>query len=259
MKKALLMLSSVIIMTGLSFSQKVDSIKVEQSGDFIKIRYNIVNSTVYQVYNIKVLCSMNGGLKTELRSITGDVGEGILGGKKEYVVLWDVFKDVDKLKSVEFFVRADLTKDNTKINLPTDEKLLKRKIYLMAAIAPDGVYSLYGTRFAYMGSWGVTGELLLGHRGTDTANESFFSTAIGLDLTKRAIKNPDYQLHVFAGFKTLKLVEAQTRNQKFFLTWDVGLIFARKRVIIFLGLAEVKDSKVSGKSKFPEAGLGIKF
>jgi hypothetical protein len=260
MKKALLMLSSVILMTGLSFSQKVDSIKVEQSGDFIKIRYNIVNSTIYQVYDIKVLCSMNGGMKTELRSITGDIGEGILGGKKEYVVLWDVFKDVDELRSVEFFVRAQLIKDNTKINLPTDERLLKRKIYIIAAGMIDGENGHFGVRFAYMSSWGVSAKLLIGKRGTGQLNKTFFSPATGLDLTKRIIKNPEYQFHLLAGISTIKLQQFEPlSDQKTFLTGEIGFIFARKRILLGAAFSAVKENKVQTQNTFGEIGLGIKF
>ena len=63
------------------FSQKVDSIKVEQSGDFIKIWYKILDSEPGQTYRVKVLCSINGGLNTELRSISGDAGEQVADRK----------------------------------------------------------------------------------------------------------------------------------------------------------------------------------
>lgn len=260
MKKALLMLSSVILMTGLSFSQKVDSIKVEQSGDFIKIRYKIVNSTIYQIYSVKVLCSMNSGMKTELRTVTGDIGDGILGGKNEYVVLWDVFKDVDELKSVEFFVRAQLIKDNTKINLPTDEKLLKRKIYIIAAGMIDGQTGHFGARFAYMNSWGVSAKLLLGKRDRYYPYEPFMSPAAGLDLTKRVIKNPDYQFHLLVGISAIKLQSSKmTEDPKTFFAFDAGFIFARKRILLGLDIFSVKESKVASQNTFGEIGLGIKF
>ena len=260
MKRALLFLSVVILLTNPLFSQKVDSIKVEQAGDFIKVHYKIVNSTIYQVYNIKVLCSMNGGMKTELRSMTGDIGDGVLGGKEEYVVLWDVFKDVDELRSIEFFVRAELTKDNTKVNLPVNEKLLTRKVYLLAATSIDGHFGLYGARFAYMSSWGISSKFLIGEKATFSSSGRFKSLSAGIDLTKRIIKNPEYQLHLIAGFTTIKLQpSAVSEDPKFFLTWDVGLIFARKRILFSAALSSVKNSKVAYQNDFPEIGLGIKF
>ena len=90
MKKLFSFVIIAIMFSSYLNSQSVDSIKVEQSGDFIKIRYKILNSAPDQIYKVKVLCSINGGMNNEIRSITGDVGDHVVGGKPEYWVIWDV-------------------------------------------------------------------------------------------------------------------------------------------------------------------------
>jgi len=94
------------------YAQKVDNIKVEKSGDVVTIRYQIPNSTSSQVFRVTVLCSVNGGVDEVLRSVSGDTGVNVKGGKNEYSVYWDVLKDKDEVKSAEFIVRVELISDN---------------------------------------------------------------------------------------------------------------------------------------------------
>jgi hypothetical protein len=88
-------------------AQQVANVHSEQAGAFIKIYYQLEDSHAGQMYRVQVLCSINGGLNAELQSVSGDVGEYVAGGKPEYMVLWDVLKDVDELRSAEFIVRAE--------------------------------------------------------------------------------------------------------------------------------------------------------
>jgi hypothetical protein len=59
--------------------QTVDSIKVEQAGELIKIHNKILNSTPDQFFKVTVLCSINGGLQSVLKSLSGDYGDNVVG------------------------------------------------------------------------------------------------------------------------------------------------------------------------------------
>jgi hypothetical protein len=243
-------------------SQNVDSIRVEQAGDFVKISYSILNSNSYQVYNVRILFSMDGGLKTELRSVSGDIGNEVLGGKKEYVVLWDALKDVDEVKSVEFFVRAELVKDNSEmINGKADESL-NRKFFALAAVEKSGDNITMGLRIAYMAGWGVSARFLAGPAPFDNDADigKYISISSGADLTKRILNNQGFQLHILAGLSILRREPIGTVNEpKKYFSYDAGLIFALRRISFCLSLSSLKKGLVEGPRIYPELGIGAKF
>lgn len=151
MKRVLFLILSVIFFAASSFGQKVDSIKVEQAGEFIKIHYKIINSNPGQFFRVTVLCSINGGLKSELKSLVGDFGDNVVGGKPGYTVLWDVLKDVEEVNSVDFSVRAELTKDDSPVR---KEKENKNNFNIMPVIQVPGPG--FGIRLGYMGKAGFS-------------------------------------------------------------------------------------------------------
>lgn len=263
MKRGLLIVTAFLLLIPSLMSQKVDSIKVEQAGDFVKISYRLLNSSIYQVYNVRIMCSMEGGLKTELRSVTGDVGDEVLGGKKEYVVLWDVLKDVSELKSVEFFVRAELAKDNSKANLSPDEILKDRKLFFLAGLGSNGKENfLMGLRFAYMNSWGFSARMLAGPAPFDNDADlgRYLAISSGLDLTKSIIRNPGFQLHLLAGFSILRSEPyGPVNNAKLFFTWNGGIIIAVKRAAFCVSVSPVEAVLENGGNSFPEFGVGLRF
>lgn len=69
----------------------------------IRITYDL-HSANSQIFSITIYASINGASKKKLKGVTGDVGESIVGGKSNYVVIWDVFEDTDRLESVEFYI-----------------------------------------------------------------------------------------------------------------------------------------------------------
>jgi hypothetical protein len=112
MKSSLLIIFFTFLFVSTINAQTVDSIKVEQAGELIKIHYKILNSTQYQTFNVAVSAKINGGLESKLESLIGDVGDAVKGGKDNYIVIWDVLKDVDEVNSIDFSVRAELLMDN---------------------------------------------------------------------------------------------------------------------------------------------------
>jgi hypothetical protein len=196
--------------------QKVDGIKTEQSGDFIKIRYKLLDSKPGEVYRVTILCSINGGLKTELESISGDAGDQVPGGRSEYWVIWDVLKDVDELKSADFIVRAELlnaeksadktgnTVPNT-VNESETEYWAKKRFNILLSFMGPGPKS--GLRFSYMGSWGISGQFVTGK--TEKGEVSYVPPAspmYGFDITKRAINRNNIQMHMMLGVQRASLL-----------------------------------------------------
>ena len=110
MKRALFCITGVFLACTL-YSQTVENIRVEPEGENIKINYRIGGSTDAQLYNVYLTCSMDGGPRFEPRSVIGDVGQNIRGGRSFYTVIWDVFEDVELVGNAEFFVRVELVSD----------------------------------------------------------------------------------------------------------------------------------------------------
>lgn len=201
-------------------AQKVDNIKAEQSGDFIRIRYKILNSKPGEIYRVTVLCSTNGGLKTELESISGDAGDQVPGGKSEYWVIWDVLKDMDELKSADFIVRAELLKSadqqETAVNKPVNigrneiygsvsDEWAKKRFHLLLSFLGPG--PKYGFRMGYMGSWGISAQVLSGNTEKGEASyEAPKSPFFGAAITKRILIQKNSQLHLLLGVSSTTLV-----------------------------------------------------
>jgi hypothetical protein len=237
---------SAIIFLGLTVfinAQTVDSIKVEQTGDFIKIRYKILNSTPNQIYRVQVLCSINGGLNTEIPSITGDVGDLVAGGKTEYWVVWDVLKDVEELKSAEFIVRAELIKDLSEISKGKDIEWAKKRFHMM--LAGDYPGPKVGIRIGYAGSWGIFAVFTYGKIGLKkdarnvTSIPQWTIPYFGLELTKRIVNRKNFQMHLTAGPSLTTLLFFTNTTDSFykkkFIGLSCGLNFDIKRFTLSLG------------------------
>ncbi|MGB4293640.1 MAG: hypothetical protein WBJ37_12255 [Bacteroidales bacterium] len=193
-----LLLIIILISTVSAFPQKVDSIKVEQAGDFIKIRYKILNSTPDQFFRVMVLCSINGGLNTELKSVTGDVGDMIPGGKDEYWAVWDVLKDVDELKSAEFIVRAELI---SKPEAPRSVKKTGEKNFSLMVSGQMPQLSV-GGRFSYMAKAGFSVQFLYGKADINPGSQFTGKpnlSRISFDFTKRIANKEKIKLHLLTG------------------------------------------------------------
>jgi hypothetical protein len=270
MKKFATLLMILLSLPFAAFAQKVDNIKTEQSGDFIKISYQILNSRPGEIYNVKILCSINGGLNTELRSVTGDVGDMVQGGKSEYWIVWDVLKDVEELKSVDFIVRAELKQG---IKPPKE----KGQIFNIApAIQFPGPG--FGARLGLFGKFGVSLQfiswkaVLTDNSYTGDNNFKRFSLALASRLGK-AEKN---QVHLLTGFtvgnsliketyvstgttaSTSHFKKAFTPGPELGFAISTGkVIFTVMGTKLLTGLTE--EGQPSTKNTFVSASVGLKF
>jgi hypothetical protein len=254
MKKISFFLIIAILFTLQLKSQTVDSIKVEQAADLIKLHYKILNSTPYQIFKVTVFCSINGGLKSELASISGDCGVNVPGGKSEYLVLWDVLKDVDEVKSVDFSVRAELVKDNAPI--PKSEH-----IYIIPNFGGTDAW-YYGLRVAYMGSWGVSALYVTGKAsdsGPGVPGENVFHTS--LDLTKRIIKKGGFEIHLIGGISYGKVRLHSYPTYAKIPTYELGTIITIRRIVLSYAFSSYKstDTRSLISPFYNYVGIGLRF
>jgi len=204
----------------ISNAQTVEQIRVEQDGDNLKVHYRIGGSTADQLYFVTLTCSIDGGPEFEPRSVMGDVGANIRGGKSFNTVVWDVFEDVEEIGSVEFFVKVDLTSEtkapepivnNTK---PTLEVETKTPSYINNS--PGPYYTRYvsidgstthplGIRAGIINNWGAYVAVRFG--GYDylydplsyyVIDEGYLTALLG-GVTKRFVGLDKFRLYGYTG------------------------------------------------------------
>lgn len=261
--------------------QNIDSIRLEQVGDLIKVHYKILNSNPNQVFRVSVLCSINGGLKSQLNNISGDFGENVTGGRDNYMILWDVLKDVDELKSAEFFIKAELVKDlSEKQDGAGLKPKTKAKFHFLLALEAPGPKG--GLRIGYMGSYGLSVQLNYGKVPVtdvyvkNTYYEEFDPQAgIAIDLTKRIFTQKDFEMHLLAGYRQTDLVvyfAGGTTPQFWRHGMDgagIGMIFEIKRIAACVTISHFNPKQVERKIDEPvefaspynmiDLGVGINF
>jgi hypothetical protein len=205
-------------------------------------------------------------MNTEIRSITGDVGDLVAGGKPEYWVVWDVLKDVEELKSVEFIVRAELISDilSKKYHSGKDTELTmrwsKKRIYIMPGVFFPG--PKLGLRLGYMGNIGFSGQFSYGKIAVVESPISPYGTVytpsklagFSLELTKRVVNVNSFQLHFMAGlhwtrmaFINLTASNDPYREEK---VWgpEAGLAFGINRFSMSLLVTNIFPGQVEKKS-----------
>jgi hypothetical protein len=269
MKKFLVLLSIILCSVQVVISQKVDSISVEQSGDFIKIRYKILNSTPDQIYRVKVLFSMDGGLNQEPKSITGDAGDYVVGGKPEYWVVWDVLKDVAEIKSVEFIVRAELIKDISVVEKGNKEGSHNFSLILSTQFPGPGI----GLRISSLGKIGFSAQAMKGTGVIDDSNYPDNNPSLlrfSFDLAPRIANKPDFQTHLLTGITIGQaVIEDNYNGNKSYPTHyvpglELGVIFSLKRFNFMItgsrllaGMTE--EGKAISQTRYVTIGIGYRF
>ena len=231
--KRLLFLLLTLSFSYLSYSQTVENIRVEPDGDNIKINFRIGGSTESQLYNVYLTCSIDGGPRFEPKTVIGDAGKNIRGGKSFYTILWDVFADLDEIGNAEFFVRVELVSDpNSPVkpiqNQPRDQSqrpptstervkpisqtevsssfksplkpsgnsnanIFSRKFYMAYS---GSTYNHLGFGAGTLGNWGVYASFRLGiYVEIYDLHEG---TLVG-GMTKFIVAKEKFRIHAYAG------------------------------------------------------------
>ncbi len=206
MKRTLLLLS-FLAFTMYSSAQTVENIRVEQDGENLNIHYRIGGSTSEQLYFVTLTCSIDGGPVFEPKSVIGDVGSNIRGGKSFNTIVWDVFEDLEEIGSVEFFVKVELTSDDRAsqavsrpskaVSTPARASDNTPAGYRKRFIGIDGttVHPL-GIRGGKINNWGWYGAFRYG--GYDYYYEAYYAAMTG-GVTKRIFNGEKFRLHGYAG------------------------------------------------------------
>jgi hypothetical protein len=282
----------ILIFSGLpASSQKVDNIKVEKSGNIVNIRYQIPNSTSSQVFIVTVLCSVNGGVDEVLRSVSGDIGDHVLGGKNEYSVYWDVLRDKDEVKSAEFIVRIKLITDNPVSYVAPDTPVTstskkqindtgfdKKRFNVLTTMAFQG--PKYGAMFGFLGNWGVYLDIVMGETTKSSDADSnanpmtipsfpVYSSAV----TKRILNKNAVQLHLALGVAASEFVFYEKINTTYSYTNEMlagpefGIVAGIKGGALMLTYSQFDPSSVEEGTnlrnwsalRLVTLGFGVRF
>jgi len=213
MKKFALCIVSFVLFSA-SYAQKpsVENIQVGQEGDNIKITYRIGGSIEGHVYNVQLECSIDGGPRFEPRTVIGDVGQNIRGGKSYYTILWDVFEDMDEVGAAEFFIGVELVggkEEKPEISermqdlvpqkksrpVLTDDNRTFMVAYSLSFSSYWGYSNPLGLSIGSLKNWGWYGSFRIGR---DEFWDSF-TGSVTAGATKRIVNLPKYRLHGYAG------------------------------------------------------------
>ena len=210
MKKPLSLFYFIISISILS-GQTVENIRVQQVGETLEINYRIGGSTVQQLYFVTLTCSIDSSQVFEPKSVIGDVGSNIRGGKSYNTIVWDVYEDIDEIGSVEFFVKVDLvsnkidTEEAEIVNLQKRVVLYPDERKLFIGYGGSIVHPL-GVRIGTLGNWGGYGSVRYGGYDPDpwadditgeVYHDILFSASVG--ITKRVMTWKKIRLHAYTG------------------------------------------------------------
>ncbi len=103
----------ILIITSFSlstFSQQIENLRIKTFEDKINILYDVTHEKSGQLFDINIMCSNDGGqsYNVPLKSLIGDYGKNIEGGKDKLIV-WDVLKDIKNLKGDQFVFKVIAT------------------------------------------------------------------------------------------------------------------------------------------------------
>jgi hypothetical protein len=264
MKASYLIVALIFSFTIPLQSQTVDSIKVEQAGDKILVHYQILQSNDFQVFRVTLSCFLSTGIKLEPKSISGDFGENVTGGKAEYLIVWDVLKDLEELQSAEFSVKAELVKGL----LTNDTKKGKAKNKFYIQILAERPPVLPGIRIGFSGAWGVSLMYCGGKDKNIDVPEEMMSKYVdhqSVDITKRVVNKDNFQLHIFGGFSSAQLrIYGTSIDKKSFFGIDGGLLMNIKKISMSFQISHFADNKdVTFGNKIDHfkmgIGLGVRF
>lgn len=105
MKKINILITTTILLFSSIhlYAQKLENVRVRKLNDKLNIIYDLTQEKSGQQFDIKVLCSGNGGSTFDipLKTVSGDIGQGINGGKNK-IIVWDVLADRKSLKGENF-------------------------------------------------------------------------------------------------------------------------------------------------------------
>lgn len=171
----------------IAVSQEVKDIVTKQNDDKIDVFFKISDADAKQVFSITLFGAFDGKERVVLKSVTGDVGDNIPGGKESYKISWDVLKDVDELNSAEFFVKIEMKKDDSKP--PAVKDIIDRK--WVVGYNGSGFMG-FGARASFLNKWGGYAAL---RSGTRWVNSDMYYTHIYYYYSEADFQSKNYGMY----------------------------------------------------------------
>lgn len=269
--KSVFLLFAILVIGYFANAQTVEGIQVKSEDDKIIINYRIGGSTDAQYYNVALSCSMDGGLRFEPRTMIGDVGENIRGGRSYYTIEWDVFEDldVDEVGDAEFFVKVDLVSDmapvitqpqvqpqvqpqreevrespsaNQGFDAGTPRETFERKSFFAFT---GSTASPYGISFGGVKNFGGYASLRFDYYSDDWDTDIWLTATAG--LTKYILTSGQYRLHIYAGIGSTYVSHEDNLSDysetETYLTFEGGFINVIGRFNLTLGLESISENR----------------
>lgn len=115
MKKLSFLFLILIIFAPLIRAQQIENIRVKNLPDKLNIIYDLTHEKAGQLFDVKLLCSVDGGVSFNINvaTVNGDIGKNVYGGKDK-IIVWDVLKDTKNLKSENVVFKLIATPEKIK-------------------------------------------------------------------------------------------------------------------------------------------------
>lgn len=170
-----------------AYSQTVRDVRIEIKNEKVFIFYKMPKLSERVVVNVSIWCSNDGSEPFLVKELTGDAGWDVRGGKYQYKAVWDVWRQIKKLKNAEFSVKAEL------VRMEAPEEIVSRGGWYFGY---NGSYGFekqsLGMRAGYFGKVGGYGAL-----SVDPQDPGVGTITGGVTL--KIIQEPKVSLHGYSG------------------------------------------------------------
>ncbi len=214
----------------------------------------------------------------DIKSYSGDAGDRIIGGKPEYIVLWDVFKDVEEVSSAEFTVRAELVEGVPTriqpINLTGWDKKKFQVLFIYQNNGPK-----FGCMIGYFNTWGIVAEFASGKMVAKRAGFTVLDNLLpvkayyNLDLVKRFFNQNDIQSYLLVGVSENPLLFGKSTDindfeVRYLAGAHLGISLALNRIVLYLGCSMMPsigatekehDLLIVSSDTYFDMGFGFRF
>ena len=118
--KKTFILTGILLIPFLSFSQRITNIRHHADGNKIIVTYNVTGLKFFQYFTVSLHLSTDNGktYSDPLKGVSGDVGEKKIVNGAGNTIVWDIFKDVSSLSGdIVFDVRTEKHQEKIKKNI----------------------------------------------------------------------------------------------------------------------------------------------
>lgn len=112
MKKITLLLMLLLIagLVNHLVAQQIENLRIKTFEDKVNVVYDLTHEKAGQLFDVKLLCSNNGGQSFDIpvQTISGDCGNDIEGGQDK-IIIWDALSDQKSLKGDQYVFKVVAT------------------------------------------------------------------------------------------------------------------------------------------------------